>query len=75
MSFTAILQILQILVAILLILVILLQVREGGLGEIFGGSPTSFYPTRRGLERRLFQFTIFLAAVFILLAIVTVAAS
>ncbi|HLB29415.1 MAG TPA: preprotein translocase subunit SecG [Dehalococcoidia bacterium] len=69
MSLTSILQLLQIVVSVLLILAILLQVREGGLGEVFGGGSTSFYGTRRGLERRLFQFTIFLVVLFIVLAI------
>ena len=54
-------------VAILLILVILLQIREQGSG-LFGNSQSTVR-TRRGLEKVLFQFTIVLAAIFILMAI------
>lgn len=60
----------QIIVAVVLILVLLLQVRGGGLGGIFGQADTTFR-TRRGLEKTLFQFTIVLVIVFIVLAILT----
>ncbi|MCX5999304.1 MAG: preprotein translocase subunit SecG [Chloroflexi bacterium] len=58
----------QIIVALVLIVVLLLQVRGGGLGGIFGQADTTFR-TRRGLEKTLFQFTIALAVVFVVLAI------
>ena len=58
----------QILVAIVLIAVILLQVRGGGLGGIFG-QPDSVYRTRRGVEKRLLQFTIALVVLFVVLSI------
>lgn len=58
----------QILVAIVLITVILLQARGGGLGGIFG-QPDAVYRTRRGAEKTLFQFTIILTIVFVLLSI------
>lgn len=54
-------------VAILLILVVLLQIREQGSG-LFGNSQSTVR-TRRGLEKVLFQFTIVLATIFILMAI------
>ncbi len=60
----------QIIVAAALILVSLLQVRGGGLGGIFGQADT-VYRTKRGLERTLFQLTIALAVLFIVLAIVS----
>lgn len=60
----------QIIVSVVLILVLLLQVRGGGLGGIFGQADTTFR-TRRGLEKTLFQFTIVLVLVFIVLAILT----
>ena len=60
----------QIIVAVVLILVLLLQVRGGGLGGIFGQADTTFR-TRRGLEKTLFQFTIVLVVVFIVLAILS----
>jgi preprotein translocase subunit SecG len=60
----------QIIVAVVLILVLLLQVRGGGLGGIFGQADSTFR-TRRGLEKTLFQFTIVLVLVFIVLAILS----
>jgi len=61
----------QILVAIALIIVVTLQVRGGGLGGIFG-QPESVYRTRRGVEKSLLQFTVALAVVFVILAILVV---
>jgi len=60
----------QIVLAIALILVILLQVRGGGLGGIFG-QPDSVYRTKRGVERTLFQLTIALVVLFVVLSVVT----
>jgi len=64
----------QMLIAIALIGVILLQVQGGGLGGIFG-QPDAVYRTRRGIERTLFRLTIILAVVFVVMAMVTIAAS
>ncbi len=64
------LNILQILISGVLIIVILMQVRESGSG-LFGSAQAS-YRTRRGLEKTLFQFTIVLAAVFLLVSILSV---
>lgn len=60
----------QIIVAIALILVSLLQVRGGGLGGIFGQADTVFR-TKRGVEKTLFQLTIALVVIFIVLSIVS----
>ena len=60
----------QIVVAGALILVSLLQVRGGGLGGIFGQADT-VYRTKRGVEKTLFQFTIALVVIFIVLSIVS----
>lgn len=62
--------VIQLLVSIVLVLVILAQVKEGG-GGLFG-SASSTIRTRRGLEKTLFQFTIALAAVFLLISIISV---
>jgi len=59
----------QIVVAIALILIILLQVRGGGLGGIFG-QPDTVYRTKRGVEKTLFQFTIALVVLFIVITII-----
>jgi preprotein translocase subunit SecG len=50
--------------------VALLQVRGGGLGGIFGQADTVFR-TKRGVEKTLFQLTIALAVIFIVLSIVS----
>ena len=60
----------QIMVSIVLIGVLLLQVRGGGLGGIFG-QPDSTFRTRRGVEKTLFQFTIALVILFVILAILS----
>ncbi len=57
----------QILIAVVLVTIILLQVK-GTSANIFGAAESSFR-TRRGLEKILFQFTIFLIVLFIVLAI------
>jgi preprotein translocase subunit SecG len=58
--------IIQIIVSVALIVVITLQVKGGGLGGIFGQADTVFR-TKRGFERRLFQATIVLVVVFVIL--------
>ena len=60
----------QIVVALGLIIVSLLQVKGGGLGGIFGQADT-VYRTKRGVEKTLFQLSIGLAFIFILLSIVS----
>lgn len=64
------LKVTQIILSITIVMVILLQVKGGGLGGIFGQADTVFR-TRRGLERTLFQLTIVLVVIFIILAIVS----
>ena len=60
----------QIVVAIALIIIALLQVKGGGLGGIFGQADT-VYRTKRGVEKTLFQLTIALVLIFIVLSIVS----
>jgi len=64
----------QILVSTALIATILFQTRGGGLGGIFG-QPDSVYRTRRGVERTLFHMVIALSVVFVIFAMLIVAAS
>jgi len=59
----------QIVVAVALVGVALLQVRGGGLGGIFGQADTVFR-TKRGVEKTLFQLTIVLVVLFIVISIV-----
>jgi len=60
----------QIVLAVALILIILLQVRGGGLGGIFG-QPDTVYRTKRGMEKTMFQLTIVLAVLFVIVAIIS----
>jgi preprotein translocase subunit SecG len=64
------LNIAQVVLAVALTLIILLQVRGGGLGGIFGQADT-VYRTKRGLEKTMFQLTIALAVLFIIVAIIS----
>lgn len=73
MDTQTILNIVQIITSIALILAVLLQVRGGGLGEMLGGGSSTYFRTRRGLEKRLFQATIALIVIFILVSMVSVA--
>lgn len=57
----------QIAVAILLIIFILIQQRGQALGIAFGGGG-EFYAARRGLQKKIFQATLILGALFIILA-------
>lgn len=59
----------QILLSIALMAAILLQARGTGLSGTFGGD-SAVYRSRRGVERRLWQFTIVLLVLFILFALV-----
>jgi preprotein translocase subunit SecG len=59
----------QIVLSAALILAVLFQVRGGGLGGIFGQADT-VYRTKRGVEKTLFQLTIVLVALFIIISMV-----
>ena len=59
----------QLIVAIALTFAVLLQSRGSGLGGTFGGD-SAVYRSRRGIERRLWQFTIVLIVLFALFSLV-----
>ncbi len=61
----------QIVLAVALVLIIMLQVKGGGLGGIFGQADT-VYRTKRGVEKTLFQLTIALAVIFIVVSILSI---
>ena len=61
------LNIIQIIISITLIVIILIQVKGEGLGGVFGGG-AGVARTRRGLERTLFNTTIALAAIFLIVS-------
>ncbi len=64
----------QIVLAVALVLAILLQVRGGGLGGIFGQAD-SVFRTKRGVEKTLFQLTLVLVVLFVIVSIVTLRVS
>jgi preprotein translocase subunit SecG len=59
----------QVVVSFALMASILLQSRGAGLGATFGGD-SSVYRSRRGIEKRLFQFTILLGILFVLFSVI-----
>jgi preprotein translocase subunit SecG len=59
----------MILISVVLILVVLMQSKGSGFSGAFGGSSSSIYRTRRGLEKTLYQFTIGIAIAFVVVAI------
>jgi preprotein translocase subunit SecG len=61
------LNIIQIIISITLMVIILIQVKGEGAGGVFGGD-SGVARTRRGLERTLFNATVVLAAVFLLMS-------
>ncbi len=64
-----VISLIQIILAVLLILVIIIQQKGTGLGSTFGGD-LSFYRTKRGAEKMIFNLTIILAFLFIALSII-----
>jgi preprotein translocase subunit SecG len=58
----------QMIISVALMAAILLQARGAGLGATFGGD-SSVYRSRRGIEKRLFQFTVVLATLFVIFSI------
>ena len=72
MDLTDFLAIAMILISIALIAIILLQVKGEGIGGLQSGS---FVRTRRGLEKTLFQMTILLVIIFLVVAAISVVAA
>lgn len=58
----------QMVLSVALTLALLFQVRGGGLGGIFGQADT-VYRTKRGVERTLYQLTIVLVVLFIIISL------
>lgn len=65
MNIDSILQTTTVISAVITILAILLQQRGASLGAGFGSSGELF-TTRRGIDKNLFEVTVFFAVVFIL---------
>jgi preprotein translocase subunit SecG len=65
----------QIIISVALTVAVLLQLRNSGLGSMFGGSDSTIYRTRRGVERILFNVTIGLSIAFFVITILNVMVS
>lgn len=67
-----ILPIIQIILSVLLIAGILLQTNSAGMGAVGGGSDSvdAGYHTRRGAEKILFNGTVILAILFLIVSVV-----
>lgn len=63
---TPYLNIIQIIISITLIVIVLLQIKGDTGGGVFGGAGVA--RTRRGLERTLYNVTIVLATIFLLMS-------
>ena len=73
MTFNNYLNLAQMLISIVLIVVVLLQTRGADIGSAFGGGgSSSTFRTRRGLEKTLFQLTIVLAFIFVVISAASV---
>jgi len=64
-----------VIIAVGLIAAVLMQSRGSGLGATFGGGDSSVYRSRRGVEARLYQFTIALAVLFVAVSMLIYIAS
>ncbi len=62
----------QILMAIVITVLVLLQAKNAGMSNIFGGGDMGVYQTKRGVEKTLFNATIGLGIAFLVLALISV---
>ena len=70
------LQIGSIIISVVLIVLILLQVKGGALGSLLGGDAGGgIARTRRGLEKTMFQITVFLSIAFLGIGLFSVVAT
>ncbi|MBI4319846.1 MAG: preprotein translocase subunit SecG [Chloroflexi bacterium] len=65
------LNIVQIIISVVLTVVVLLQSKGAGFSGTFS-SDSSVFRTRRGVEKTLFDFTVVLAVVFVIVSIISV---
>jgi preprotein translocase subunit SecG len=64
------LNIAMIIISILLIALIIIGARNSAVGNVFGGD-SPVYHARRGLERALFNATVWVSVIFFVLAILS----
>ena len=65
------LNIAMIIVSILLVALIIIGARNSAVGNVFGGD-SPVYHARRGIERTLFNATVWVSVIFFVLAILSV---
>jgi preprotein translocase subunit SecG len=58
----------QMVLSVTLVLLLLMQTKGGGLGGIFGQADT-VYRTRRGIEKTVFQLTLIVVTLFIVVSL------
>ncbi len=59
----------QIIISIVLIVILLLQAKGAAWTGAFGADQASVFRTRRGIQKTLFQVTIVLAVVFVVVSL------
>ena len=62
----------QVILAITIIVLVLVQAKDAGMGNVFGGGDMGVARTRRGVEKTLFNATIVVGTLFLLLSLTTV---
>ena len=65
------LNIIQLIVSIALIGLLIMQAKGGGLSKMFGGEG-SIYHSRRGVEKTVFNFSIGLIVIFVIVSVASV---
>jgi preprotein translocase subunit SecG len=62
----------QIILAVTIMALVMVQAKDAGMGNVFGGGDMGVARTRRGVEKTLFNATIVVGTLFLLLSLVTV---
>ncbi len=62
----------QIVLSIVLTVLVIVQMRNAGLGGVFGGTDSSVQHSRRGVDALLFNLTIVVAVVFGIVSLLSV---
>jgi len=71
LDLAAALNVIQIIIAVALMIFILIQAKGSGLSGVFGGDG-AIYRTRRGLEKTLFNVTLYISIAFFTVALLSV---
>jgi preprotein translocase subunit SecG len=74
-ALTTTLNIAQILISITLVTLLVLQAKGSGFGASLGSNSSSVFKTKRGVEKTLFQLTVTLVIIFLLISLWSVKAA